>query len=154
MELIDYDEFGRFDIGRFAQPGRGVIHQDDITWRGGVWACDAVGAATCVFLHESMPDVVGGLEIDFRDLSERDTLAFFDALHLPLRPGMSLQQVQTVLGEPTQRVDFIEDRRGYGFEVGSRYPYEVGCIIRDSVGLIYVSVIRKDAQRRAMECDN
>ena len=49
---------------------------------------------------------------------------------------MSLVEVQQVLGEPRERVDFIEDSRCYGFEVGSRYPYEV-----DS---IYVSVIRTD----------
>ena len=150
MELISYDDFGRFDISRFAQPGRGVVQQDGYEWRGGVWTSEAVGACTCVCRHESTPDVVGGLEVDFRDLPERDTLALFGVLHLPLRPGMSLQEVQAVLGEPRERVDFIEDRRGYGFDVGSRYPYEVGCIIRDSVGLIYVSVIRKDVLSR---CD-
>ena len=111
---------------------------------GGIWTNESVGACTGVSQHQSMPGVVGGLEIDFRDLSEKDTLAFFNALHLPLRPGMTLHQVQAVLGEPKEPVDFIEDRRAYGFDVGSRHPYEVGCIIRDSAGLIYVSVIRKD----------
>lgn len=144
MELISYDDFGGFDIGRFAQPGRGVVQQDGYEWRGGLWTCEAVGAFTCVCRHESMPSVVGGLEMDFRELPERDTLAIFETLHLPLRPGMSLQAVQAVLGEPTERVDYIEDRRGYSFDVGSLYPYEVGCIISDSVGLIYVSVIRRD----------
>ena len=144
MELISYDEFGRFDIRPFAQEGKGVIQQDGYQWRGGVWTNEAVGACTCVCRHESMPDVVGGLEIDFRDLPVKDTLAILDALHLPLRPGMTLQEVQAVLGEPKEQVDFVEDRRGYGFDVGSRHRYEVDCIIRDSVGLTYVSVIRKD----------
>ena len=144
MELIPYEEFARFNIRPFAQSGRGVVQQADYEWMGGLWANESVGACTGVCRHESAPDEVGGLEIDFRDLPEKDTLAIFDALHLPLRPGMTLQEVQAVLGEPQERVDYIEDRRGYGFEVGSQYPYEVRCIIRDSVGLVYVSVIRKD----------
>jgi hypothetical protein len=144
MELISYEEFGKFDIRPFAKNDVGVVEQNGVEWRGGIWTSESVGACTCICRHESMPDVVGGLEIDFSDLSETDTLTFFNALRLPLRPGMSLQEVQAVLGEPKERVDFIEDRRGYGFYVGSHNPYEVGCIIRDSVGLVYVSVIRKD----------
>jgi hypothetical protein len=98
-----------------------------------------------------MPNEIGGLEIDFRDLSEKDALAILDAIRLPLRPGMTLQEVQPVLGKFQESVDYIEDRKGYEFDVGSLYPYEVGCIIRDSVGLIYVSVIRKDVLSK---CDS
>jgi hypothetical protein len=144
MELISYEEFGKFDIRPFVQNGIGVVQRDDWEWRGGIWTNESVGACTGVSRHESMPEEVGGLEIDFRDLPEKDALAFFNALRLPLKPGMTLQEVQGVLGEPKERGDFIEDRKGYGFDVGARYPYEVGCIIRDSAGLVYVSVIRKD----------
>lgn len=144
MEIIDYERFGRFDVRPFAQAGRGVIQQGDYEWRGGIWTNEWIGACTGVSRHESMPDEVGGLEIDFRELPERDVMAIFDAIQLPLKPGMTLQEVKVVLGEPFESVDFIEDRKGYGFNVGSRFAYEVGCIIRDSIGLTYVSVIRKD----------
>jgi hypothetical protein len=90
------------------------------------------------------------LEVDFRDLAETDVLAIFDAIHLPLQPRMTMDEVRLVLGEPEQTHVFVADRKSNDFTVGSRYPYLVSATIHETDGLIHVAVIRKDVLSR---CD-
>jgi len=50
--------------------------------------------------HDDTPEETGGLEVDFSELPESAVPAIFDAIQLPLRRGMSFEEVRSVLGEP------------------------------------------------------
>jgi hypothetical protein len=110
---------------------------------GGFWINEGIGF-TSVSRHEDTPDEAGGLVVDFSELSESAAQAIFDAIKLPLQPGMTLKQVRSLLGEPEHTDTFVADRKTYGFTIGSRYPYYVSTTVHKLDGLIYVAVIRKD----------
>jgi len=143
MELIPYEDFSRLRMKQFAPAGIEVSEGDGYEWMGGFWIHEGIGF-TGVARHEDTPDEAGGLAVDFRELPESATLAIFDAIHLPLRPGMTLEEVCSVLGEPEHTHVFVADRKSYDFTVGSHFPYHVSATVHDTHGLIYVVVIRKD----------
>jgi hypothetical protein len=147
MELIPYPEFARLRMNHLA-PGRQIFESDDWEWMGGLWKNEGIRTCTSVSYHEDMPDEAGGLEVDFRDLPGADVLAIFAAIHLPLRPGMTLQEVCAVLGEPEETHMLVHDRKTYDFTVGSCFPYYVSTSVHQADGLVYVAVIRRDVLSR------
>lgn len=144
MELISYSEFAKLRMKQLAPAGAEIFETDGWEWMGGFWVNEGIRGFTSLSRHEDTPEEAGGLEIDFRDLSPSDVVTIFDRIHLPLRPGMKLEEVLSVLGEPEQIHTFAADRKTYDFTVGLRYPYHVSATIHDTHGLIWVSVIRKD----------
>lgn len=143
MELIPYPQFSRLRMKQFAPADAEVSETDGHEWMGGFWIHEGIGF-TGISRHEDTPDEAGGLAVAFRELPESAVLAIFDAIHLSLRPGMTLEAICSVLGEPGHVDVFVADRKSYDFVVGSRYPYYVSATVHESDGLIYVAVIRKD----------
>jgi len=144
MELIPYEDFSRLRMKQFVPAEIEVSDDDGYEWMGGFWIHEGIGF-TGVARHEDTPDEAGGLAVAFRELPERSaTLAIFDAIRLPLRLGMTLEEVRSVLGEPEHTNVFVADRKSYDFTVGSQFPYYVSATVHDTDGLIYVVVIRKD----------
>ena len=128
---------------QFAPPRAKIIELDGNEWMGGIWINEGIGF-TSVSRHRDTPDEAGGLEVDFSELPESAVLAIFDAIHLRLRPGLTLQEVRSILGKPEKTLSFVSDRKTYDFTVGARYPYYVSATVHDTAGLIYVAVIRRD----------
>ena len=143
MELIPYQDFAKLRMKELS-PGREIFESDDWEWMGGLWRNEGIRTCTSISYHEDMPDEAGGLEVDFRDLSEAAVLSIFAVIHLPLRPGMALHEVCAVLGQPEKTHVFVHDRKTYDFTVGSRFPYYVSATVHDADGLIYIAVIRRD----------
>jgi hypothetical protein len=143
MELITYEEFGRLRAAQFVPSGTPIHPIDGYEWMDGFWINEGIRGFSSVSRHEDTPNEAGGLEIDFRDLSQAE-LAMLDTIDLPLRPGMTLLEVQSVLGEPEHTDVFVADRKSYDFTVGSRFPYYVSATVHETDGLIHVAVIRKD----------
>jgi hypothetical protein len=149
MELISYKHFAKLRMKQFAPPNVEVIELDGCEWMGGFWINEGIGL-THISRHEYTPKEAGGLEVAFSELPESVTLAILDAIGLPLRPGMTLKQVRSVLGNPEHTDVFVADRKSYAFTVGSQYPYHVSATVHKTNGLIWVTVIRKDVLSR---CD-
>ena len=143
MELIPYEQFSRLRMKQFAPAHIEVSEGDGFEWMGGFWIYEGIGF-TGVARHEDTPDEAGGLAVDFRELPKSATSAIFDAIHLSLRQGMTLEEVRSALGEPEHTDVFVADRKSYDFTVGSRNPYHVSATVHETDGLIYVAVIRKD----------
>src|SRR5688500_17872882 len=112
MELIPYEQFAKLRFKQFAPPGAKIIELDATEWMGGFWIDEGIGL-TSMRRHEDTPDETGGLEVDFSELSESAALAIFYATRLPLRPGMTLHEVRSVLGEPEHTDVFVADRKSY-----------------------------------------
>jgi len=90
------------------------------------------------------PDDTGGVEVDFAEVPETVSAAIFYALNLPLRQGMTQDEVRALLGEPEETHVFVADRTTCDYVVGTHQLYRVGCTVHNTTGLIHVSVIRKD----------
>lgn len=143
MELIPYEQFGRLRLKQFVPVGTEVLEADGYEWMGGFWINEGIGF-TSMSRHEDTPHETGGLEVAFSELPESAASAIFNAIHLPLHRGMSLKEIQSVLGEPEETHVFVADRKTYDFTVGSRQRYHVSTTVHDEDGLIDVVVIRKD----------
>lgn len=143
MELIPYQQFAKLRMKQFVPADAEVSEGDGHEWMGGFWIHEGIGF-TGIARHEDTPDEAGGLALDFRELPESAISAIFDAIRLPLRPGMSFEAVRSVIGEPEETHVFVADRKTYDFTVGSHQPYHVSATVHDADGLIYVAVIRKD----------
>jgi hypothetical protein len=143
MELISYNDFGRLRAAQFLPAGTPIYQEDSYEWMGGFWINEGIYGFTSVSRHEDLPNETGGLEIDFRD-SRTPILAMLNAIHLPLRPGMTLQEIQSFLGEPEHMDVFLADRKSYDFTVGERFLYYLSATVHETDGLIHVVVVRKD----------
>jgi hypothetical protein len=110
---------------------------------GGIWVGEADGF-TAFLRPESSPDALGSIELDLLELPTDLGARLLAAIRLPLQFGMSLAQVQDVIGKPVNTHHFVPDRTSFDFVVGTRWPYQVGCTIHESKGLIHVGVIRRD----------
>ena len=143
MELISFEQFGKLRLKQFAPPEAEVFESGGYEWMGGFWINEGIGF-TSMSRHEDTPEETGGLEVDFSELPESAVPAIFDATQLPLRRGMSFEEVRSVLGEPEKTHVFVADRKTYEFTVGSQQRYYVSATLDDADGLIYVEVIRKD----------
>ena len=150
MELITYNEFAKLRMKQLVPADTEVIETHGWEWMGGFWINEGFRFCTSLSRHVDTPDEAGGLEIDFRDLPQSLVLGICDKIHLPLRPGMNLEEVLSILGQPEQTYTFVADRKTYDFTVGSQYPYHVSATVHETDGLIYVTVIRKDVLSR---CD-
>src|SRR5262245_2159450 len=143
MELISFEQFGKLRLKQFAQPEAEVVESAGYEWMGGFRINEGIGF-TSMCRHEDTPEETGGLEVHFSELPESAVSAIFDAIQLPLRRGMSFEEVRSVLGEPQKTHVFVADRKTYDFTVGSQQRYYVSATLHDADGLTYVAVIRKD----------
>ncbi|MEO7297060.1 MAG: hypothetical protein ABI042_00640 [Verrucomicrobiota bacterium] len=148
MELIPYKEFGKLRLKPFLAKDADVDEMEDTEWMGGVWISEMVGI-TAFRRLETTPNEMGGLEIVFSEISEKETLAILNAIRLPLRPDMTLEEVRLVLGEP-EKIEVLRtvEWKNYEFTIGSQYPYYLSCSIYNTGGMMGLEVIRKDMLSR------
>jgi hypothetical protein len=140
LELTPYAEFGTLRLHQFVPPGE-IRELSDWRYMGEEWVGEAAGFNEALRLARD-PEVTRTLSLDLSSLPEPVQRSFWTALKLPLRKGMSREQLSDVLGAPVQTLRFprARDRTTYAFEVGTRWPYTLLCTVLDEGGLIYVSV--------------
>ncbi len=147
MELIPYSQFAKLRLKQFVGKDVEVSETDGWEWMGGYWVNEGVNGFTSFSRLEDTPEETGGLEIDFVELPASSARAILDAVRLPLRSGMKLEDVYAVLGEPKEKDTFgkyVHDRQTDNFEVGSEQPYYVSCTVHNENGLVYLAVLRGD----------
>ena len=110
---------------------------------GGLWTGEAIGF-TEFLRHSGRPGELGSVSVDLSDLPESVSNAMIAALGLPLKRGMSREDVQAAIGEPGNVLSFVPDRLTYEYSLGGEESYYVSCTVDEGHGLTYVVVIRKD----------
>ncbi len=148
MEPISYEQFGKLRLRHFVPDPDAISETADWEWEGSLWFNEGIGF-TSFSRHAHAPAETGGLEVCFSELPPSFAERLLRSIGLPLRPGMSRDEVLFAFGEPTATHEFAPDRRTYDFAVGSTQPYVVGCTIQDTSGLVHVCVIRPDLIARA-----
>ena len=124
-----------------------LVEHDGFSWMGGQWIYEGVGF-TWFGRLEDQPNITHGVEIAFDELSPELVSQLFDALGLPLYPGMQLEQISEVLGQLQTVERYVSDRATYNFRAGTPDSYQVSCTVHETAGLIHVSLIRSDTRRR------
>lgn len=88
----------------------------------------------------SDPEILRSAALDLVALPRSASAAMLTALVLPLRLGMTTDEVIAVLGAPRETAAFVSDRKTYYFRAGSSDIYEVSCTVHRDSGLIYLTV--------------
>lgn len=143
MELIPYENFSKLRLKQFLGKNADIDDMEDTEWMGGVWISEAIGITGFRRL-ETTPEEMGGLEIVFSEISEKEALAILDAIRLPLRPSMTFEEVCSVLGEPDKVEALTGEWKNYDYRIGSPYSYCISCSIYNAGGIMGLAVIRSD----------
>lgn len=135
--MIDHDAFGKLRLVDFQPPSK-VYNFDDYRLLGRIWVGEGRGFTTFIRLPER-PDVVRLVELDLARLKPRAISRMFKALDLPLARGMTLDEIEVLLGKHKAQEHFVADRITYSFEIAEP-RYSVDCTILNEGGLIHVTV--------------
>lgn len=135
--MITRTEFARMRLREFVSD---VEPLSGWEFMGRTWIGEADGFTEWLRLEDSM-DQLGSLSLALDDLPESVSRAVFEHLDLALAPGMTLSEVEAVLGPPVSTTQFCDDRLTHDFEVGTADRYSVSCTIKSDGGLVYVVVM-------------
>jgi hypothetical protein len=136
--MISHSQFGKLRLSQF-RPRSEIVSLANWEYMDAVWIGEAVGFSEWLRL-ENDPNVLRSLTIDFSEFPDDATNAVLSAIDLPVRAGMSLEQLRSVLGEPVESLR-LDDRVSYDFAVEKPHRYCIGCTILASGGLTYLGVM-------------
>ena len=140
LHQMSYEDFGKLRFLEFF-PKTDAYHEDH---EGGMEtgigiACTEGYQWTMFTSPMNQPWQTAEICLEFgNDCPTSEGHALLDALGLPLRKGMTTEQVKSILGTPQR-----ESPGWPVFVLGHTQPFYVGCLIIES-GLLRVWIARKD----------
>ena len=142
MELINYNEFAKLRLHQFEPSAeRWEACEDDsadLEFMDSLWF-DQDSVPSVEFLrHQDEPDRVGAICLNLNCEPPELATRILAAIRLPLRRGMSLEELTKLLGPSHESVG------GYDFMCGVTDPYLVRCGLHPDGRLNIVEIIRKD----------
>jgi hypothetical protein len=160
MDLLPYREFARLRLNQFPSGGNEVCEDDGTEWMEGLWITEYLGPNACVIARSrETPKESGAMKVDFQYAPTETADKMLSTIRLPLKPRMTPQDVESLVGKSDRSYSYDEERKSFDFTVGSKEKYLVRCFFFAANGLISVHVFRKDileliAKRNAeMEAD-
>lgn len=137
--MLSYEEFGRLRLVQFVEP-ESVVQLRNWEFMDRIWVGEAVGFTEWLRLEDD-PDVVRSVSIHLVELDSAAVEAIFARLGLPLWRGMSLSEIEILLGQPVHNERYVADRQSFLFRHGHDWPYDVNCTVHNEEGLIYVVIM-------------
>ena len=135
--MIPHTKFGRLRLKQFL-PDADIAELEDWEYEERVWVGEAVGFSEWLRPVE-VPETLGSLSINFEDFPESAADQALQAIELPLKRGMTADDLKAVLGEPVETLRFVKDRVTYEFMTPE--PYKVSCTVKDDGGLTFLGVM-------------
>jgi hypothetical protein len=137
---VSHVDFGRLRLADFV-PAGDVVELDGWEYLDREWLGEATGFTAWLRLR-SEPEVLRSIALDLESLPASTIAAVLETLRLPLRHGMTIEELTVALGRPGDLSTFVPDRTTYDFCVGAMDTYTVGCTVHHDRGLIYLTVHR------------
>ena len=138
VSMISHHDFGALRLSQFA-PASEIVALASWKFMERTWVGEAIGFSEWL-RPQSSPNLLQSLALDLAMLPESTSNAVFLRLGLPLRRGMSVEQIAASLGEPVATQEFVADRASHEFHLERMEPYNVSCTILSGAGLTYVVV--------------
>jgi hypothetical protein len=135
--MIPHVKFGQLRLKQFL-PNAEIAELEDWEYEERVWVGEAVGFSEWLRPVED-PEILGSLSINFKEFPERAADQVLKAIELPLKRGMTADNLKAVLGEPVETLRFVPGKVTYGFMTPE--PYKVSCTVEDEGGLIFLEVM-------------
>ena len=140
MELISHQEFGKLRLAQFVTDPGEMATLENWEYMERVWVGEAIGF-TQWLRYEEDPEILGSLSLDLIELPDEISQSVFRVLALPLRQGMSYEEIVHLFGKPNCTYTFVKDRKTYEFARGVKWKYLIDCTIHEDIGLLYVTVM-------------
>jgi len=137
--MISHDRFGALRLDQFL-PDAQIEELRDWEFMEHLWVGEAIGFSEWLRLEDE-PDVLRSLAIDFGEFPNSAVEEVLRAIDLPIRGGMTFEQLRDVLGEPYKKERFVANRVTYEFFSQEPHPYEVSCTVLNEGGLVYLVVM-------------
>lgn len=137
--MISHIDFGKLRLSQFlAEYSIDTIENWEFMER--IWIGEAFGFSEWLRLEDD-PEVLRSLSIDLCEMSAVVATRILDAIKLPVHAGMSLDQLQHLLGGAIEKQQFVNDRSTYKFKITEPHAYWIDCTILTSGGLAYLVVM-------------
>lgn len=136
--MLPHCEFRSLRLRQFARQGE-VIDLQHWRYDERDWIGEAVGFTEWL-RPANDPANLGSLALHVSDLPPRVTEAVMRRVGLPLRAGMTLDDVAAVLGRPVGGHRFASDRQTYEYVTGQIDRYRIDCTIHATEGLVHVVI--------------
>jgi hypothetical protein len=146
-ELISYESFGQLKFLKFF-PKTESYYIDKVGMQSliGPSTFEGYGPSAGFFSKPKLGGITCGLGLDFNQgIPEEDAHRLLDQIGLPVRKGMSAEQLRKLLGR-SQELG-VPERTGYNWfrwVIGTQWPYYVDCPCSKDTGLFGINVFRKD----------
>jgi hypothetical protein len=137
--MISHDRFGTLRLAQFL-PDAQITELRDWEFQEHIWIGEAIGFSEWLRL-EDQPDVLRSLAIHFGELPNNTVKEVLGTIDLPIQGGMSFEELQTILGEPRETLQFVADRVTHEFLFQEPHPYKVSCTVLNEGGLVYLVVM-------------
>lgn len=116
-----------------------VVRLENWEFQGRTWVGEAVGFTEWLCLEDD-PAVLRSLSLDLLSLPEDVGRAMLSRLELPLAQGMTMQELEGLLGRPISSAHFVAARASSRFRTAGSEAFDIDCTVSDEAGLIYVVV--------------
>jgi hypothetical protein len=137
--MIPYHDFGRLRLAAFV-PDADLAQLEGWEFQNHVWLGEALGFSEWLRLEDDA-DVLRSLAIDFSEFPARAADAVLQAIQLPVRAGMSLEDLDRLLGPRIAEHRFVADRVSCDYFTPEPYRYRVPCTVLNDGGLSYLVVM-------------
>lgn len=149
-KLISYTAFGELRLQEFLPPGAETVRMEN-GYEGGV----EVDRGVTFAWPADRPNEVGQIELYFRkdvkgDCSPEIAERIIDAIGLPVKPGMTKEQIADSLGTPIATQREPTGLLFYHFVChGQRNSeYGIGLWVHDVDGLCGLQIVRSDMRKK------
>ena len=143
MEIISHKEFEKFRLKNFVNRPKEIVKLSDWEFMGDTWKGEAIGFTECLSLKREARKTKS-LSLNFSDLSQEELSKIFQYLKLPISNGMTLNEIEDILGKPINIEIFVDDRKTYEFIIGSSDEYYLSCTILNNGGLTYLVLMNHE----------
>ena len=137
--MITHQAFKKLRLNQFF-PDIAVVALENWEFMDQLWVGEAIGFSEWLCFEER-PTELGLLALDLNGLPDAGCRAVLQALDLPLAKGMSIAEIETVLGQADRTNQFVPDRKSYDFLVTNGEPYHISCTVLNDGGLSYLVVM-------------
>jgi hypothetical protein len=144
--VISHARFGKLRLSQF-RPNTNIVALDGWEFMDHLWVGEAIGFSEWLRLKRK-PDELRSLAIDFSEFPEQAATEVLRMIELPIRGGMTSDELQQLFGKPAKESSFVKDRVSYQFVSSGSPKYNLSCTVLNKGGLTYLVVAVPLPQRR------
>lgn len=137
--MIAHSHFASLRLRQFLAP-ESVEEFDSWLFMGREWLGEAFGA-TEFLRSKSAPDHTRLISLDLLNLPPQKAAMILSSLDIPVRGGMSEQEIVTLFGEPVKVHNFLPDRKALDFQLFQPDPYQLTLTLFKEQGLGKVLIL-------------